>query len=129
MTRLCFILACSAAALTACAGLPPTIHPLFLARPADTTATDIAAPTVTVEMNNVLIRLPGSTATGCGLAGDYVREGNDVEVRLTQATGTNCDGPRGTFVTTVGPLPPGSYRVNVTLDGKPLVQAERANIS
>jgi hypothetical protein len=118
------------AALTGCGGLSPAIHPLFIAQPVDSTSQGIATPTVTVEMNDVLIQLPQSTATGCGLAGSYVRDGNEVEVNLNQAPGTaSCDGPRHGFVTRIGPLPPGSYQVNVMLDGKPLVRAERANIS
>jgi hypothetical protein len=130
MTRL-FMLALSAAALTACAGLPPTTHPLFIARPADSTAQDPAAPTITIEMNSLLLTLPGSTVTGCFvLTGEYVRKGSEIEVQLRQsAATTTCDSPPRPFITRIGPLPPGTYEVTVMLDGKPLIRAERAVIS
>lgn len=130
MTRL-GILVFSAAALTACGGLPPTIHPLLIARPVDSTAPDPAAPAITIEMNSFVLRLPASTLPGCAaLEGKYVRQGSKVEVQLRRAaTNATCDGPPRPFTTRVGPVPPGSYDVTVMLDGKPLVRAERATIS
>ena len=117
------------ASVAACSGLTPTIHPLFIARPADSVAQNPASPTVTVEMNNVLLVLPASTGQGC-LAGDYVRKGGSIEVHLRNAAGGGtCAGPVGPFVTRIGPLPPGAYDVTVTLDGQSLVRATRAVIS
>ena len=127
MNRLC-VLAFSTAILAACNGLPPAIHPLFIARPADSLSQDTGSPRVSVEMNNVLLVLPASVATGC-IAGDYVRKGSSVEVQLRQDVGTMACGTRGPFVTRIGPLPPGEYDVSVMLDGKPLIRAERAVIS
>lgn len=122
--------ALSAVTLSGCAGLPPTTHPLFIARPAESPAPSAEAASVSVEMNNVLLTLPASTGSGCpGLAGDYVRRGGEVEVRLRQETGAaGCDHSRS-FVTRIGPLPPGSYEVTVMLDGRPLISAQRAVIS
>ena len=123
------IVALTIASLAACSGLTPTTHPLFIARPADSVAQNPAAPAVSVEMNNVLLVLPASTGQGC-LAGDYVRKGGSIEVHLRNAAGTaTCDGAQRPFVTRIGPLPPGSYDVTVTLDGQSLVQATRAVIS
>ena len=122
------ILAFSTAVLAACSGLPPAVHPLFIARPADSVAQDSGSPRVSVEMNNVLLILPSSAAAGC-IAGDYVRKGSSVEVQLRQGEGTTACGTGGPFVTRIGPLPPGEYEVSVMLDGKPLIRAERAVIS
>ena len=128
MTRFGFF-ALSAVTLSACAGLPPATHPLFIARP-DSPGPSTEAASVSVEMNNVLLTLPASTGAGCpGLAGDYVRRGDAVEVRLRQEAGTaGCDNSRS-YVTRIGPLPPGSYEVTVMLDGRPLISAQRAVIS
>lgn len=128
MTRLSVVVL-SIASLAACTGLAPTMHPLFIARPADSVAQNPASPALSVEMNNVLLVLPASTGQGC-LAGDYVRKGSSIEVHLRNATGAAaCDGTQGPFITRIGPLPPGAYEVTVTLDGQPLVRAERAVIS
>jgi len=128
MNRLA-IVTLTIASLAACSGLTPTTHPLFIARPADSLAHDPASAAVSVEMNNVLLVLPASTGQGC-IAGDYVRKGGSIEVHLRNATGTGaCAGPRGPYVTRIGPLPPGSYNVTVTLDGQSLVSATRAVIS
>jgi hypothetical protein len=128
MTRLC-LLAFIATTL-ACAGLPPSTHPLYIARPADSTA-PIANPTLAVEMNSVVLQLPASTLTGCfDLVGDYVRRGEAVDVTLRQASPTgSCSDTQRPFITRIGPLPPGSYEITVTLDGKTLIRAERATIS
>ena len=123
------IIGLSIAALAACSGLTPTTHPLFIARPADSVAQNPASPALSVEMNNVLLVLPASTGQGC-LAGDYVRKGSSIEVHLRNATGAaTCASPQRPFITRIGPLPPGAYDVTVTLDGQPLVRAERAVIS
>jgi hypothetical protein len=123
------IIGLSIASLAACSGLTPTTHPLFIARPADSVAQNPAAPTLSVEMNNVLLVVPASTGQGC-LAGDYVRKGGSIEVHLRNSSGgTSCGAPAGPFVTRIGPLPPGAYDVTVTLDGQPLVRAERAVVS
>ena len=122
------LFAFSIATLAACRGLPPATHPLFIARPVDSVLQDPGSPHVSVEMNNVLLVLPGSTASGC-IAGDYVRKGSSVDVQLRQGEGTTACGTQGPFVTRIGPLPPGEYEVSVTLDGKPLIRAERAVIS
>jgi hypothetical protein len=128
MTRL-GLLAFSAAFLAACGGLPPATHPLFIARP-DSASLDSGSPRITVEMNNVVLVLPGSTTTGCSMAGNYVRKGSSVEVELRQGSGTvPCNGAQGPFITLIGPFPPGEYEVTVMLDGKPLIRAERAVIS
>ena len=128
MTRLS-VIALVITSVAACSGLTPSVHPLFIARPADSVAQNPASPTVSVEMNNVLLVLPASTGQGC-LAGDYVRKGGSIEVHLRNATGAgNCAGPLGPFVTRIGPLPPGAYDVTVTLDGQSLVRATRAVIS
>ena len=121
------VIAFSIAILAACGGLPPTTHPLFIARPADSAPAESGSPRVTVEMNNVLLVVPASTSSGC-LGGDYIRKGSSVEVHLRQGTGTTC-GSQGPFVARIGPLPPGEYEVTVTLDGQPLIRAERAVIS
>jgi hypothetical protein len=128
MTRLC-LLAIIATTL-ACSGLPPSTHPLYIARPVDSTAS-IANPAVAVEMNSVLLQLPASTLTGCyDLAGDYVRRGETVDVTLRQAPATgSCGETQRPFITRIGPLPPGTYQITVTLDGKTLIRAERATIS
>lgn len=128
MTRLC-LLALSAA-LLACGGMARSTHPLFIARPADSTAQG-ADPALTVEMNSVLLRLPASTISGCfDLVGDYVRNGTEVEVTLRQApAGAPCEETQRPFITRIGPLPPGAYEITVTLDGKTLIRAERATIS
>jgi hypothetical protein len=128
MTRLS-VVALVIASLVACSGLPPSIHPLFIAQPADSVVQNPPSPTVTVEMNNVLLVLPASTGGGC-LAGDYVRNGSSIEVHLRNAPGASaCVGPTGPYVTRIGPLPPGAYDVTVTLDGQSLVRATRAVIS
>jgi hypothetical protein len=127
MNRLC-LLAFSMAVLAACSGLQPATHPLFIARPADSAPPDAGVPRVSVEMNNLLLQLPSGTAAGC-IAGDYVRKGGSVEVRLRQDAGTTACGSEGPFVTRIGPLPPGQYQVSVLLDGRPLIRAERAVIS
>lgn len=122
------LLAFSTALLAACSGLPPATHPLFIARPTDSTRQDTGSPRVSVEMNNVLLVLPAGTASGC-IVGDYVRKGKSVEVKLRQEAGAMACGTQGPFVTRIGPLPPGEYEVSVLLDGKPLIRAERAVIS
>ena len=128
MTRLS-LLALSIASLAACSGLSPTTHPLFIARPADSLAQSPATPTLSVEMNDVVLMLPASTGAGC-LAGDYVRKGSTIDVRLRNATEpATCTEPQRPSVTRIGPLPPGSYDVTVTLDGRTLVRLERAVIS
>ena len=128
MTRLS-LLALSIASLAACSGLSPTTHPLFIARPADSVAQSPATPTLSVEMNDVVLMLPASTGAGC-LAGDYVRKGSTIDVRLRNATEpATCTEPQRPSVTRIGPLPPGSYDVTVTLDGRTLVRLERAVIS
>jgi hypothetical protein len=127
MTRLSIVVL-SIASLAACSGLTPTTHPLFIARPADSVAQNPASPAVTVEMNNVLLVLPGSTGQGC-LAGDYVRKGGSIEVHLRNAGTATCEGQGRPFITRIGPLPPGSYDVTVTMDGQSLVQSTRAVIS
>ena len=128
MTRL-GVIALVIGSLAACSGLTPSIHPLFIARPADSVAQNPASPMVSVEMNNVLLVLPASTGQGC-LDGDYVRKGGSIEVHLRNAAGTTtCSGSLGPFVTRIGPLPPGAYDVTVTLDGQSLVRATRAVIS
>jgi hypothetical protein len=128
MTRLGLV-AVSATVLAACGGLPPATHPLFIARPAASASQDIGSPRITVEMNDVVLGVPGSTATGCSFAGDYVRKGSSVEVELRQGPGAAPCGGQGPFITRIGPLPPGEYQVTVMLDGKPLISAERAVIS
>ena len=132
MTRL-GLLAISAAVLAACGGLPPATHPLFIARPADSVSQDNGSPRITVARSGVLHghgSPPGLTATGCSIAGDYVRKGNSVAVELRQGRGAApCSGTHGPFITRIGPLPPGEYEVTVMLDGKPLVRVERAVIS
>lgn len=129
MTRLA-LLAFSTAVIAACGGLPPAVHPLFIARPIDSASPDSGSPRIRVEMNEVVLMLPGSTATGCSITGDYVRKGSSVEVQLRQGPGTApCTGPHGAFITRIGPLPPGEYEVSVMLDGTPLISAERAIIS
>ena len=130
MTRL-GLLALSTAALAACGGLSPTTHPLFIARQTDSLAPLDGAPSLSVEMNNLRLVMPASTLTGCSsIAGDYVRKGKSIEVNLRQGTGSaTCDAPQRPFITRIGPLPPGAYEVNVMLDGKSLIRAERAVIS
>ena len=128
MTRLTLV-ALSIASLAACSGLTPTTHPLFIARPADSVAQNPASPSVSVEMNNVLLVLPASTGQGC-IAGDYVRKGSSIDVHLRNATGAGtCSSLSGPFITRIGPLPPGTYDVTVTLDGQSLVGSTRAVIS
>ena len=129
MTRL-GLLAISAAVLAACGGLPPATHPLFIARPADSVSQDNGSPRITVEMNDVVLVLPGLTATGCSIGGYFVLKGNWVAVVLRHGRGAApCSGTHGPFITRIGPLPPGEYEVTVMLDGKPLVRVERAVIS
>ena len=56
--------------------------------------------------------------------------GGSVQVELRQGPGAApCGGAQGSFITRIGPLPPGEYQVTVMLDGKPLISAERAVIS
>ena len=127
MTRL-GVIALLMTSLAACSGLTAPIHPLFIARPADSVVPNPASATVSVEMNHVLLVLPASTGQGC-LAGDYVRKGGSIEVHLRTESGAATCGPAGPYVTRIGPLPPGAYDVSVTLDGQALVRATRAVIS
>ncbi len=117
--------------LAACAGLPAPTHPLFVARPADSTAASPAAPAITVETNSIVFTAPAGTVTGCfDLAGEYVRKGNDLEVTLKQVAAAATCNPedRRPYISRIGPLSPGSYQVSVVLDGKSLIRGERVQI-
>ena len=130
MKRLCLFSACLAAIL-GCTGLSSATHPLFIARPSDSTASVPATPSLAISTNEVLLTLPATTITGCAdLAGEYVRDGSKVDIVLRQApASSNCEQTARPFITRIGPLPPGSYDVTVTLDGRTLISAERATIS
>lgn len=113
-------------ALAACGGPRNAPSPLYLAS-VEGSGEQVEA-RLHVEDNTIVLTgyLPG----GCRPAGDYVVNGHSISMRLTGSpAGTACPaGGAPMYTTRVGPLPPGTYQVSVTLDGKEILSGQSIRI-
>lgn len=113
-------------AMAACGGPRNAPSPLYLASVEG--SGDQVEARLHVEDNTIVLTgyLPG----GCRPAGDYVVNGHSIAMRLTGSpAGTACPaGGAPMYTTRVGPLPPGTYQVSVTLDGKEILSGQSIRI-
>ena len=113
-------------ALAACGGPRNAPSPLYLAS-VEGSGEQVEA-RLHVEDNTIVLTgyLPG----GCRPAGEYVVNGHSISMRLTGSpAGTACPaGGAPMYTTRVGPLPPGTYQVSVTLDGKEILSGQSIRI-
>ncbi|MEO8200550.1 MAG: hypothetical protein ABI679_08535 [Gemmatimonadota bacterium] len=84
-----------------------------------------------VHVADNTIVITGYLENGCRPgSGDYLVHGHSVEVRLAGAAQAPCQAVDSLpmYTTRVGPLPPGTYHVTVTVDGKVILSSEPVKI-
>ncbi|MEO8294897.1 MAG: hypothetical protein ABI613_05215 [Gemmatimonadota bacterium] len=113
--------------LLACGGSAPSRGPLFMATPEPGTSSASGINVQTVENT---ISVSGKLEDGCPASGEYVVDGGSIDIVFHDVSQGACrgDSPAGMFVTRVGPLSPGRYRVTVRVGSQALVSGQAVRI-